>query len=116
MQLLSNAVECALSSPLARGRSFNCAEEAHGVAMPRVDSDVKLDFKDVLVRPKRSTLKSRSEVSEDSKVCLLSLQHDPATHVHSAGRPPPTVQVPPLEARLQWHSHHCLQYGHRRHL
>ena len=33
------------------------------VAMPRVDSDVKLDFKDVLVRPKRSTLKSRSEVS-----------------------------------------------------
>ena len=30
--------------------------------MPRVDSDIKLDFKDVLVRPKRSTLKSRSEV------------------------------------------------------
>lgn len=31
--------------------------------MPRVDSDIKLDFKDVLVRPKRSTLKSRSDVS-----------------------------------------------------
>jgi GMP reductase len=31
--------------------------------MPRLDSDVKLDFKDVLVRPKRSTLKSRAEVS-----------------------------------------------------
>ncbi|OWF53510.1 GMP reductase 1-like [Mizuhopecten yessoensis] len=30
--------------------------------MPRIDSDIKLDFKDVLVRPKRSTLKSRSEV------------------------------------------------------
>lgn len=30
--------------------------------MPRIDNDVKLDFKDVLVRPKRSTLKSRSEV------------------------------------------------------
>lgn len=30
--------------------------------MPRVDSDIKLDFKDVLVRPKRSTLKSRSDV------------------------------------------------------
>eukprot|EP00731_Ephydatia_muelleri_P026250 Em0018g350a len=30
--------------------------------MPRVDSDIKLDFKDVLFRPKRSTLKSRSEV------------------------------------------------------
>lgn len=30
--------------------------------MPRIDNDIKLDFKDVLVRPKRSTLKSRSEV------------------------------------------------------
>ncbi|KPP69998.1 GMP reductase 1-like, partial [Scleropages formosus] len=32
------------------------------VAMPRVDADLKLDFKDVLFRPKRSSLKSRSEV------------------------------------------------------
>uniref|UniRef100_A0A8C5FXY7 GMP reductase n=1 Tax=Gadus morhua TaxID=8049 RepID=A0A8C5FXY7_GADMO len=30
--------------------------------MPRIENDVKLDFKDVLLRPKRSTLKSRSEV------------------------------------------------------
>ena len=30
--------------------------------MPRLDNDVKLDFKDVLIRPKRSTLKSRSDV------------------------------------------------------
>ncbi|XP_064802740.1 GMP reductase 1-like [Oncorhynchus masou masou] len=30
--------------------------------MPRIDVDVKLDFKDVLFRPKRSSLKSRSEV------------------------------------------------------
>jgi GMP reductase len=29
----------------------------------RIDQDVKLDYKDVLIRPKRSTLKSRSEVS-----------------------------------------------------
>lgn len=28
----------------------------------RIDNDVKLDYKDVLIRPKRSTLKSRSEV------------------------------------------------------
>ena len=35
--------------------------------MPRLDSDVKLDFKDVLVRPKRSTLKSRSEVGGGNK-------------------------------------------------
>jgi GMP reductase len=31
--------------------------------MPRLENDVKLDFKDVLIRPKRSTLKSRSQVS-----------------------------------------------------
>lgn len=30
--------------------------------MPRVDVDLKLDFKDVLLRPKRSSLKSRAEV------------------------------------------------------
>ncbi|ETE64756.1 GMP reductase 2, partial [Ophiophagus hannah] len=29
--------------------------------MPHIDNDIKLDFKDVLLRPKRSTLKSRSE-------------------------------------------------------
>lgn len=28
----------------------------------RIDSDIKLDYKDVLIRPKRSTLRSRSEV------------------------------------------------------
>ena len=28
----------------------------------RIESDPKLDFKDVLIRPKRSTLGSRSEV------------------------------------------------------
>lgn len=31
----------------------------------RLDSDIKLDYRDVLIRPKRSTLKSRSEVSLD---------------------------------------------------
>ncbi|XP_072460020.1 GMP reductase 1 isoform X4 [Notamacropus eugenii] len=30
--------------------------------MPRVDAGLKLDFKDVLLRPKRSSLKSRAEV------------------------------------------------------
>ncbi|MEQ2193665.1 GMP reductase 2 [Xenoophorus captivus] len=30
--------------------------------MPRIENDIKLDFKDVLLRPKRSTLKSRSEL------------------------------------------------------
>lgn len=31
--------------------------------MPRIDNDIKLDFKDVLLRPKRSTLKSRKDVN-----------------------------------------------------
>jgi len=30
--------------------------------MPRIDNEIKLDFKDVLIRPKRSTLKSRADV------------------------------------------------------
>lgn len=30
--------------------------------MPRVDNEIKLDFKDVLIRPKRSTIRSRADV------------------------------------------------------
>ena len=30
--------------------------------MPRIDTDLKLDFKDVLFRPKRSTIRSRADV------------------------------------------------------
>jgi len=30
--------------------------------MPRIDNEIKLDFKDVLIRPKRSTLRSRADV------------------------------------------------------
>ena len=39
-------------------------EYAHQIFgdMPRIENDIKLDFKDVLIRPKRSTLKSRSQV------------------------------------------------------
>ncbi|XP_069769520.1 GMP reductase 1-like [Narcine bancroftii] len=43
------------------GLSLRRSRRAKG-RMPRVDVDLKLDFKDVLVRPKRSSLKSRSEV------------------------------------------------------
>jgi hypothetical protein len=31
--------------------------------MTLIDNDIKLDFKDVLITPKRSTITSRSEVS-----------------------------------------------------
>ncbi|XP_056679451.1 GMP reductase 1 isoform X3 [Monodelphis domestica] len=45
--------------------------------MPRVDADLKLDFKDVLLRPKRSSLKSRSEV--DLK-CSFSFRNSKQTY------------------------------------
>jgi len=35
--------------------------------MPRIETDLKLDFKDVLFRPKRSTIRSRADVSETWK-------------------------------------------------
>ncbi|HTM63123.1 MAG TPA: GMP reductase [Gammaproteobacteria bacterium] len=34
----------------------------------RIEYDIKLDFKDVLIRPKRSVLKSRSEVTVDREI------------------------------------------------
>ncbi|GAA6099409.1 GMP reductase 1 [Tachysurus ichikawai] len=43
--------------------------------MPRVDSDIKLDFKDVLLRPKRSSLKSRSEVDLQRTFTFRNSKH-----------------------------------------
>ena len=40
--------------------------------MPRIDAEIKLDFKDVLFRPKRSTLKSRSEVRIQFRMIYFS--------------------------------------------
>lgn len=37
----------------------------------RIETDLKLGFKDVLIRPKRSTLKSRSEVSLEREIRFL---------------------------------------------
>lgn len=37
----------------------------------RIEEDIKLDFKDVLIRPKRSTLKSRSQVSLEREFKFL---------------------------------------------
>ena len=31
--------------------------------MPKINEDIKLDFKDVLLRPKRSKIRSRADVS-----------------------------------------------------
>lgn len=38
--------------------------------MPRIDTDIKLDFKDVLFRPKRSTIRSRSDVDLMRTYCF----------------------------------------------
>jgi GMP reductase len=36
--------------------------------MVRIENEIKLDYKDVLIRPKRSTLKSRNDVSLDREI------------------------------------------------
>lgn len=42
----------------------------------RLEEDLKLDYKDVLIRPKRSTLKSRSEVSLERKTRFRNYEPD----------------------------------------
>ena len=42
----------------------------------RLEEDIKLDYKDVLIRPKRSTLKSRSEVSLERKTRFRNYEPD----------------------------------------
>ena len=39
----------------------------------RIDEDVKLDYKDVLIRPKRSTLGSRKDVDLERGPSVLRL-------------------------------------------
>jgi len=41
--------------------------------MPRIDTDLKLDFKDVLFRPKRSTIRSRADVSMSVSQTVIKL-------------------------------------------
>lgn len=53
--------------PKAFLRAFPCRSRdplrsARSKTMPNIINEVKLDFKDVLLRPKRSTLKSRAQV------------------------------------------------------
>jgi GMP reductase len=42
----------------------------------RLEEDIKLDYKDVLIRPKRSTLKSRSEVTLERKTNFRNFEPD----------------------------------------
>ena len=42
----------------------------------RIEQDIKLDYKDVLIRPKRSTLKSRSQVRLERKFKFRNSRHE----------------------------------------
>jgi len=56
----------------------------------RIEEDIKLDYTDVLIRPKRSTLKSRSQVSLERKTKFRNYQPDFPTSVneyHYQGTP-----------------------------
>lgn len=57
----------------------------------RIEEDLKLGFKDVLIRPKRSTLKSRSDVELERQF----------TFKHSG--------------QSWWRADYRREYGHRRH-
>jgi hypothetical protein len=59
----------------------------------RIEQDIKLDFKDVLIRPKRSTLTSRSEVDISRELRVSALQEE-----------------------VPRHPDHRRQHGHHRHL
>ena len=56
------------------------------VAMPHLETEMKLDFKDVLIRPKRSALSSRAQVKG-------LIETSSAIGVHREG-----VHLPELEA------------------
>lgn len=53
----------------------------------RIDPEVKLDFKDVLIRPKRSTLKSRSEVNLERTFVMRNAKNPDGTPVVWEGVP-----------------------------
>ncbi len=57
----------------------------------RIEYDIKLGFKDVMFRPKRSTLKSRSQVSLDREFTFRNSKKN-----------------------LDWRSYYRCQYGYCR--
>jgi len=66
-------IEKLFGSDLVFPYSYLCFENYQTTTM-RIENDIKLDFKDVLIRPKRSTLASRSQVSVTRK---LMFKHPP---------------------------------------
>ena len=55
--------------------------------MLRIEQDVKLDYKDVLIRPKRSTLSSRKQVQLERRFTFCNYKPYVATDVLPDGYP-----------------------------
>jgi GMP reductase len=66
--------------------------------MAKIQEEVKLDFKDVLIRPKRSTLKSRSQVSLERTIRMK----------HSGKE---LTCVPIIAAKSVHHNTHACAHG-----
>jgi len=83
--------------------------------MPRIENDIKLDFKDVLIRPKRSTLNSRSEVDASRTFTFRNSQQTwtgtpmIASNMDTVG----TFEMAMALAQQQWitciHKHYTLE-------
>jgi hypothetical protein len=108
-------------------RAVRSSRSAAPVAMPNIVNEVKLDFKDVLLRPKRSTLRSRNDVS----LYFIYLHCTPQLGYFRtnktritiqlglfalSGRPVPRNYVPQLEADVQRDPRDGQQHGHHRHV
>jgi len=78
--------------------------------MPRIDQEIKLDFKDVLIRPKRSTLKSRSEVELNR---TYNFRNSGATYegVPIIGANMDTVGT--FDMAIALHKHNCFTTIHK---
>ena len=68
--------------------------------------DTKLDFKDVLIRPARSNLRSRSQVRMLSEL----VPSVPLITVHT-GQPYPHLQIQVWHFRVDWSANHRCQHG-----
>ena len=68
--------------------------------------DTKLDFKDVLIRPARSNLRSRSQVGMLTEL----VPSVPLITVHT-GRTCPHLQIQVWYLRVDWSANHRCQHG-----
>ena len=126
--LVSHVCSCDLIKEMLRALARRvavtgaaAATATAGIAFAmRIEEDVKLDYKDVLLRPKRSTLRSRAEVmrlprlachlqpalSADMKLCERATAGGPESH----------LPIQAFEARVDRSPGGGCEYGHDRDL